>query len=128
MLHMIDNDIAGAICNSRSQCAIALNIYREVDVPVGRVRVATSGVSIAKDGYRYYYKVPNRACRLVCDFDAGKPVKPIIFALRYTHRTKIRPVPEDRKEQVNVARRLRVQALAELGQKPKGYPKGRYGI
>lgn len=122
-------DIKEAVCNSRSQCAIALNIYRELDLEVGRVRVSTAGVSIAKDGYRYYYRVPKRACRLVVDFDAGRDVEPIIYKLRRTNRVKIgERVNPARAAQVNEARKLRTAALAAVGQKPRSYPKGRYGI
>jgi hypothetical protein len=127
-LHMKPIDINAAICNSRTQCAIARNIYRELEIEVGRVRVSTAGVSIAKEGYRYYYRVPKRACRLVADFDAHKHVEPIHFALRFTNRTKIAPVPLERKQQINDARTARTATLLELGQRPKQYPKGRYGI
>lgn len=128
VLHMEQNDIESAVCNSRQHCAIAQTIYRELKEPVGRVRVSVSGVSIAKQDYRYYYRVPHQACRLVFDFDAGKEVRPITFTLRFTERRKIQRVPDERKRQVNEARRKRTAALAEMGQRPKTYPKGRYGI
>ena len=127
-LHMAPIDVISAVCNSRSHCAIAQTIYRELGLEVGRVRVMTSGVSIAKDGYRHYYRVPRKACRLVVDFDAHKDVEPINFSLRFTNRTKIALVPADRREQINAARAARTETLAKLGQKPKVYPKGRYGI
>jgi hypothetical protein len=127
-LKMQPVDLESAVCNSRSHCAIAQTLYRELALNVGRVRVRTSGVSIAKDGYRYHYRVPTRACRLIVNFDKGEPVQPIAFTLQYSNRSKIAPVPEDRKAQVNAARQARIEALAELGQKAKTYPKGRYGI
>jgi hypothetical protein len=128
-MQMTPDDIASAVCNSRRHCALAQTIYRQLEQPIGRVRVMTSGISIAADdGYRYYYRVPVKACRLVRDFDAGKPVEPITFILLRTNREKITPVPEARKQQVNKARREREAALAELGVKPKTYTHGRYGI
>lgn len=127
-LRMSPDDIKSAVCNSRSQCAIARNIYRELDLEVGRVRVSTAGVSIAKDGWRYYYRVPRRACKLVAEFDAHKTVEPISYRLLRTNRNRITGVPAERKEQINAARRERVKVLTDLDQKPKSYPKGRYGI
>lgn len=128
-LHMTADDIDGAICNSRSHCAIARNIYRELRVEIDRCRVSTAGVSIAKEGYRYYYRVPKKACALVMHFDKGEKVTPIdSYRLRFTNRTKIQPVNPERKAQVNRARQERVAALHAMGQRPKSYPRGRYGI
>lgn len=122
-------DITSAVCNSRQHCAIAQTIYRQLRQPIGRVRVTNAGVSMAApDDYRYQYKVPHKACRLVCDFDAGKSVQPITFTLHYSHRNKITPVDSERKNQINKARRENTAMLAALGQKPKTYPRGRYGI
>lgn len=125
---MIDNDIATAVCNSKQHCAIAQTIYRVLKIPVGRVRVTTAYVSIAKDEYRHYYMVPHKACRLVSDFDAGMVVQPIIFNLTLAKRRKIEPVDPVKKARTNLLRRDRAAALAAQGLKPKTYPKGRYGI
>jgi hypothetical protein len=125
---MRDEDIEGAICRSRQQCAIARTIYRQLDEPVGRVHVMTSGVSVAKGEYRYYYRVPRIACLLVRNFDDGKEVKPINFALYFTDRRKISPVDDETKNRVNKARREAIAALAAVGKKPKKYLRGRYGI
>lgn len=125
---MNSGDIEYAVCNSRTKCAIARNLHRELAIDVGRVRVSTAGVSIAKDGWRYYYKVPRKACKLVADFDAGQPVEPIVYQLRRTNRTRIVGVPPDQKARTNANRQERVKVLADLDQKPKTYPKGRYGI
>lgn len=128
-LVMIEDDIATAVCNSRRHCAIAQTIYRQLKHPIGRVRVMQSGVSIdGTDEYRYHYRTPQPAARLVRDFDDHKPVKPITFVLQYTNRRKIQPVDPERKRQVNEARRARVAALAAAGEKPKTYARGRYGI
>lgn len=124
---MIPDDINGAVCNSREDCAIARTINRQIP-DIGRVRVSAAGVSIAKGGYRHYYKVPHPAARLVRDFDAGRPVKPISFNLLIADRRKIQPIDDARKKQVNEARRTATATLAALGEKPKRYPKGRYGI
>lgn len=128
LLQMEIEDIEGAICRSRKHCAIAQTIYRQLEIPVGRVRVMTSGVSIVKEDYRYYYKVPTKACRLVRDFDDEKPVDPIKFRLRFTNRSKIQPVDDARKAAVNKARREASAAAIALGEKPKRYSTGRYGI
>lgn len=124
---MVREDIAAAKCNSRTDCAAAICIRRVLGFDVGRVRVSTQGVSIAKDDYRYYFAMPMPACRLVRDFDKGLKVEPITFVLKYTHRRKITPVPEERKAQVNAARKRREETLRDLGRSPKKYP-GRYGI
>ena len=128
-LRMERADIASAVCNSRQHCAIAQTIYRQLHQPIGRVRVATDGVSIAApDNFRYLYKVPRNACVLVSKFDAGLPVEPITFTLHYSHRNKITPMPPEIKSRVNKARRDHTAALAAIGQKPKTYTRGRYGI
>ena len=127
-LQMMQEDIASAICNSRQHCAIAQTLYRELKLPVGRVRVTQSGVSIAKGRYRHYYRPSHRACRLVRDFDDGKEVHPIVFCLHFSGRSKISPVDEERKMQVNIRRRAATAALLAQGLKPKAYPRGRYGI
>ena len=123
---MISDDIATAVCNSPKYCAIAQTVYRQLDLPIGRVRVTTAGVSIRKGEYRYYYRVPHRACVLVHDFDEGRSVKPIAFTLTLSDRRKIQSVPDDRRQQVNKARRAREQAMRAVGGKPKVYK--RYGI
>src|ERR1700691_2229620 len=125
-LHMETDDIVSGICNSRSQCAIARNLYRELGLTVGRVRVSTAGVSIAKDGHRYYYRVPTKACKLVASVDRGELVQPLlVYSLRFSNRTKISEIPTERKAQINQARALRNEALAAVGTKPRMYPKGR---
>jgi hypothetical protein len=128
-LRMQQSDIDTAICNSRTNCAIARTIYRQMQMPPGRVRVSMEGVSIGgKDDYRYHYKTPHEACCLVRDIDDGKSVKPITFSLRFCHRHKIAPVDPDRKANINAARQAREQALRDAGLEPRKYPKGRYGI
>ena len=52
MLRMTEDDVTNAICNSRKYCAIARTIYRQMEVPIGRVRVSQAGASIAKGEYR----------------------------------------------------------------------------
>lgn len=126
-LRMQQIDLDVSVCNSRQYCPIAQTLYRQLNLPIGRVRVTGAGVTIAKDDYRYYYKVPEAAYRLVRDTDQGKPVKPIVFTLHFSHRNKICPVDPVRKHQINKNRRERTAMLAALGQKPKTYG-GRYGI
>lgn len=128
-LEMIDEDIASAVCNSRQHCAIAQTIYRQLHQPIGRVRVMEHVVSIAgPDGFRYHYRIPSQAAQLVRGFDNRKPVKPIVFVLRYSDRRRIQAVDEVTKHRVNEARRIRTAALAAVGEKPKTYERGRYGI
>lgn len=126
-LHMIEDDIASAVCKSRRFCAIACTIYRELKTPIGRVRVSGAGASIAVDEYRHYYKVPHQAARLVRDFDLGKPVSPIPFQLRFAYRRKITPVDPARRAQINKNRREAAAVRAVLGEKAKTYTRGRYG-
>ena len=52
MLRMTEDDVTNAICNSRKYCAIARTISRQMEVPIGRVRVSQAGASIAKGEYR----------------------------------------------------------------------------
>ena len=126
-LRMQQIDIDTSICNSRQYCAIAQTIYRQLQLPIGRVRVTGAGVTMAKDEHRYYYKCPEVAYRLVRKIDQGEKVEPIIFNLRFTHRNKICPIDPARKHQVNQKRRERTAILAAQGLKPKVYA-GRYGI
>lgn len=127
-LEMTQDDIDTAECNSRQNCVIARNLYRQLQLPVGRVRVSTAGVSIAKNGYRYYYRVPKRACRVVEAFDSGQSVKPIVYQIKFSNRNKIQSVNTTRKAQVNAARQARTATAKAAGIQPKTYPKGRYGI
>jgi hypothetical protein len=127
-LRMVQSDIDDAISCSKRFCAIARTIYRQLNAPVGRVRVTTAGASILKGDYRYHYRVPHRACRLVSEFDAGKPVRPIAFSLEFSSRRKVTNISDERRHQINTARRAATAALLATGEKPKRYPRGRYGI
>lgn len=126
-MHTSQKDIAGAVCNSRTHCVIACDLYRELKLDVGRVRVSMAGVSIVKDGYRYYYRVPRKACKMVVAFDQHLEVQPMAYQLHFSNRVKIKPTPPARKARINAARQARTDTLAALGLKPKKYPKGRYG-
>jgi hypothetical protein len=127
-LRMEQCDIDTAICNSRQHCAIAQTIYRQLNIPIGRVRVTAAGVSIAQGNHRHHYQHPESAARVVRDMDAHKPVKPIPFSLHRSHIRPITPVDDARKNQINKARREKIASLTALGLKPKTYSKGRYAL
>jgi hypothetical protein len=86
-----------------------------------RVRVYGGRVSIQWGGRRYYYSAPTYTQKFEGAFDTTGLVSPGIAIIRYIEDRAIEPVRTERKEQINVARRLRRAAVLARGESPQSY-------
>lgn len=126
-MHMIQDDIDIAKCNSRTQCALACNIYRELKIPVDRVWINQAGVTLKYMGWRYHYRTPWKAAKLIKEFDEGKPVKPISYTLEFSSRTKVQILSEEERKRKTDNEQIRRKILRNIGKEPRKLI-GRYGI
>lgn len=70
----IDNGCSGSL----SSCAVALACKA---AGLGDVTVDTQFIKIRNDLVFVQYKLPTEVGNFISDYDAGRPVKPIVFDL-----------------------------------------------
>jgi hypothetical protein len=138
-VHVTQQDIDNSERCSRTRCMLAVAIARRHAVleaagafkgrPPGRIRVTAAGVTVAIDRYRFTSRLPQEAVRALCDYDAGRAVKPFVFRLQFNDPPrKITPVDPARMEQIQVARRMKIAERIALGLPGEVIRHGRFVI
>jgi len=130
-LEISQEDIMKAVCGNRRRCVIANALNRQFDLGGhGYVLVDGAGCAFTKEGWRYRWRLPRNAIRLLRDFDAiGETegtdaarsyLEPTFFSLREDGpRTKIPPpASRARKNQINRRRNRIAEENRKLGIKP----------
>ena len=123
------HDIDGAVCRDAKRCVIANAIKRERHLEEHIYpTVRANGVAWTEDGLRYTGRLARTAAKNLVDFDQTGTCKPFGTCIQNIVSKPIPPkATEDRKRQINDARKARKEA----GQPDKKYPKntGRiYGL
>lgn len=129
-LEVTQTDIDGSKCNSRQMCMIATALKRQLDLPAHNyISVAPNAIRFNHAGQRYVYAMPRGPARNILEFDKGHVVKPFKSTLTLVKSNPVAtPISEKRLAQINDARKKRVEALAEMGLKPKVYSNKRFEL
>jgi hypothetical protein len=131
ILEITDADIRGAMCGNRRHCVIANALNRQFLLGGhGCILVDGAGCAFNQDGWRYRWRLPRRALRLLRDFDAigatagtaaaRAYVEPTSFNLREDGPRTKSPPPASRatKDRINRRRNLLAAENRKLGIKP----------